>query len=547
MSFPMADRRARILLAGALAAGGLGLAASQAEAAYTPSIQDRVLVVTGDAASDKLTLRAPSRAFVELAVGDDGTADFRIARASFDSIRVLAGDGADTVRIADPNLPPTTVDGQGGADALVLEGSSADEQLQLARDGAGARLSGSAGIDLAGVENIQVATLGGGDSITVDDLTGTGVQGVSADLGTDSAADRLILNGTSAKELVEVVGAGQTHVSGLPALVSIAHADPARDELRINTLAGDDRIAPSGTGMPKLVEDGGDGADNLGGTDDTEVMIGGDGNDFLNGEHGNDVAHGGAGDDIISWKFGDGSDTLDGDGGSDAITLNGASAGEQFRASSVGQRLRITRTQSSASDVLDAGGVERLSVISFGGADTMTFDDLAPAGVASVDATLSDLGTAGDDVFIVNGTAGADRVAALTTGIVTKVTKVTGLATAFSFTGPSALDRLEVNGQAGDDVISTSMPPATMLFRSDGGPGDDVLIGGAGGDVFTGGDGADQVFEGGGDDVAFGGAGDDLLRGDEGDDVLDGGAGTDTLIGGAGEDVLLNGEIKLDD
>jgi hypothetical protein len=58
MSFLMADRRARLLLAGSLAAGGLGPAAAQADAAYTPAIQDRTLLVTGDAASDKLTVSA---------------------------------------------------------------------------------------------------------------------------------------------------------------------------------------------------------------------------------------------------------------------------------------------------------------------------------------------------------------------------------------------------------------------------------------------------------------------------------------------------------
>jgi hypothetical protein len=59
MSFITAERRARLLLAGALDAARVGLAAAQADAAYTPSIEARTLVITGDAAADELACGWP--------------------------------------------------------------------------------------------------------------------------------------------------------------------------------------------------------------------------------------------------------------------------------------------------------------------------------------------------------------------------------------------------------------------------------------------------------------------------------------------------------
>src|SRR5262245_53650456 len=108
--------RLPFLMAGALAAGGLALSTDPAGAACTPTLQDRTLLVTGDAASDQLALRigtTTKAAPLELDVGADGTADFTIPRTRFDRIRVLAGDGADTVRVVSTGVP-TTVEGQAG-------------------------------------------------------------------------------------------------------------------------------------------------------------------------------------------------------------------------------------------------------------------------------------------------------------------------------------------------------------------------------------------------------------------------------------------------
>ena len=73
----------------------------------------------------------------------------------------------------------------------------------------------------------------------------------------------------------------------------------------------------------------------------------------------------------------------------------------------------------------------------------------------------------------------------------------------------AALDRLVINGLAGDDVVEATTLLASIGIAVTGGNGDDVLLGGAG------------------------------------NDFLDGGAGDDILIGGPGQDVLTNGEIQI--
>ena len=83
-----------------------------------------------------------------------------------------------------------------------------------------------------------------------------------------------------------------------------------------------------------------------------------------------------------------------------------------------------------------------------------------------------------------------------------------------------------------------------------GDAGNDRLIGDGGSDILRGDEGKDILRGGQGDDKLFGGAGNDRLIGDEGDDVLMGGVGNDVFLynegdgsdiidGGKGRDVLI--------
>ena len=471
--------------------------------------------------------------------------------------RVFLGDGNDLFTW-DPGEGSDRVDGDAGFDAMVFNGSGADEKFQLSAVGSRLRLTrdvGNIAMNVGSLERVTVAALGGADTITLNDLTATGVQELRADLeavkgggAADDKTDRVILNGTATADLVDILGSGPDQfVLGLPTFVTVARAASA-DELVVNTLGGNDRVSASGVaaGAFKFTADGGVGNDIMFGTNGADVLVGREGGDFVDGGKGNDVILLGDGADQFVWEAGDGNDIVEGGAGSDGLRMSGSSANEVVTLSSAGVRLRMTRDVDAVA--LDANDIEFTSFLSFGGSDRVVVNDLSGTDVDVVDISLFDFAVPGgnSDTVVVNGTAGADQVkAASANGVVT----VTGLAAQVRITGTDAAgDRLEVFGQSGDDTIdSTGLEAAEMRFLADGGAGDDVLLGGAGDDVLSGGVGADVIFAGSGDNVAFGGAGDDVLRGEAGDDVLDGGADDDVLIGNGGDDVLLNGEVVFDD
>jgi Ca2+-binding RTX toxin-like protein len=472
-----------------------------------------------------------------------------------DDVAFLA-EGNDTF-VWDPGDGSDRVEGEAGFDTMLFNGSGADEKFELTANGPRLRFTRDVAnivMDVDGVERVDVEALGGADTVTLNDLTGTAVQELRIDLeavknggAADDKVDRVVLNGTAGDDFVSVLSSGGNLFVLGPTFVTVERA-AATDALTINTLGGDDRVEAGSVpaGAITFTADGGAGDDTLTGTDGADVLIGGDGNDFVDGQRGDDVVLLGAGNDILNWRPGDGSDRIEGQAGRDALVVSGSAASEVVTLSAADARFLFTRDLDNAT--LDAGGLESFSFFSFGGADRVVVNDLTGTGVDRIDISLFDFGVPGgnEDVVVVNGTAGADAItAASANGTVT----VTGLAARVQITGTAAAgDRLEINGLGGDDVIdSAGLEPARMQFRADGGSGNDVLLGGDGDDVLAGGDGADVLFAGGGDNVVFGGAGDDVLRGEEGDDFLDGGAGDDILIGNAGDDILLNGEVVFDD
>src|SRR5262249_8702903 len=145
-------------------------------------------------------------------------------------------------------------------------------RLRLTRD------VGSVTMDVDGTETVNVAALGGADTITVNDLSGTAVTLVNIDLanplggGGDGQADAVVISGTDGDGAAAVVGdASATDVSGLAADVHITGAEADKDRLVVQAQAGDDVVIAAGlaaTGI-QLTADGGEGDD---------VLIGGEGN-----------------------------------------------------------------------------------------------------------------------------------------------------------------------------------------------------------------------------------------------------------------------------
>lgn len=426
------------------------------------------------------------------------------------------------------------VDGQSGSDTLEFNGAIGDEHISISASGGNqstlARDLGSIIMDLKSIERIEITPLAGADTITVNDLTGSGVKQVAIDLalpgGTgDGAQDSVTVNGTAASNRIQVTAAGSmVTVSGLRELVTIDHPESS-DLLSIASGAGNDTIDAS-TLTPAtmvLTLDGGAGNDTIIGSHDADTLIGGLGNDTVTGGGGKDVATLGAGNDVFIWNQGDGSDIVEGDDGFDTLQFNGATAGEDISISANGGHATLARGLGSI--VMDVNRVERISVSPLDGADNITVNDLTGSGVTQVAIDLAAAGTKRDsqpDHVLINATAGDDVVTIDRSG---NAITVSGLAATVTIAhAESPLDQLTVAGGAGNDVIDASHLSADRIgLTLDGGTGNDNFLGSFGNDIVIGGVGADVGTLGAGNDTFIWNQGD-------GSDTVDGQGGFDTLV-----------------
>lgn len=515
--------------AGSIAITGV---AASVTIAGAEGANDRLVIETLGG-NDVITAAGLAAGAVQLTI-DGGAGNDTITGSQGDDI-LLGGDGNDTVVggrgsgvaflgngndtfIWNPGDGSDVVEGQAGTDTLVFNGANVNENIDISANGQRVRLSRDVAnvvMDLNGVEQIQLNALGGADTITVNDLTGTDAKQVAIDLSAvpgsgqgDGQADTVNVNGTAGNDNITVSTSGSSIVvNGLPAQVRISGAEGSNDSLVINGLAGDDTINASAlhAGQVNLTLNGGDGND---------TIVGSAGNDIVIGGRGNDVASLGAGNDTFVWNPGDGSDTVEGGAGTDTLLFNGANVGENVSISANGGRVRFTRDV--ANITMDLNSVEHVQFNALGGADNITVNDLTGTGVSQVAIDLaaqpgSGVGDGQADTVTINGTNG-DDVINLTenNGVIT----VSGLATDVTIAGFDANDRIVINGLGGDDVINASGLTG-MLFTANGGDGDDVLIGSPGSDTLS------------------GGAGDDILIGNGGLDTLDGGTGNNTVFNAA--------------
>ena len=450
---------------------------------------------------------------------------------------VLLGAGDDTF-VWDPGDGSDTVDGEAGTDKLGFNGAVLAEHVTVSASGTHVRFArdvGNVSMDLAGLERIDFAALGGPDVVTVNDLKSTELANLNLDLsGTPGGAagdgqhDRVEVNGTDANDAIGISGnASGVVVSGLRTMVAVQHQEPS-DELVVRGLGGNDALsAPMLAAQAiSLTLDGGAGDDTIAGSQGADLLLGGDGNDTIDGNGGADRALMGAGDDTFVWDPGDGSDTIEGEAGADTMRFNGANVAEQVELSANGNRLRFFRTQ--ANITMDTAGVERVDFNALGGADLVTVDDLTGTDVTSVNADLGGADGQADRV-VVNGTNGPDRIR-VNQGAAGLA--VTGLTAQVTLHNQEPSDALVVKGLDGnDDIAAAGLPAQAIALTLDGGAGDDELFGGLGNDMLLGGDGNDTMDGSKGNDIALMGAGDDNFAWDPGDgsDVLEGGDGDDSM------------------
>jgi Ca2+-binding RTX toxin-like protein len=275
-----------------------------------------------------LRLKAGDPTQIQVDAGDNGSADFSFARGDVDAISIRMGNGRDSVRIDDSNgaftdsIPTAiaggngddslnggagvettgggngddlvdggrgndradlgrgddtfrwdpgegsdSIEGESGSDTMLFNGAAGGETVEMTANGGRLtffRQPGNVTMDTDDVEVVDFNALGGPDSITVDDLTGTDVTQTNLDLAAalggvapDGLVDNVIVNGTDGNDNVSIAGNGAgADVIGLATAVSVKHADPA-DTLSVNTLAGADNVLVNGvSGVLQVLVDG---------------------------------------------------------------------------------------------------------------------------------------------------------------------------------------------------------------------------------------------------------------------------------------------------
>ena len=453
----------RALLASGVLALTLGLA-SEASADYSAKVDKDTLNIVGDDASDKLTVFVDSTN-VLVDVGEDGSIDFTFDRAAFTAISVKAqgGDdqvrvqqvtsladeaitvdggsgndtliggfmaetliggsgndvvdgnlGADTVQLGsgndtfnwDPGDSNDTVEGQGGTDVLTFNGSNIGEALRVAANGSRVTLERNIAnivMDLDGMERIKFLPRGGTDAISVEDVTGTDLDVVEAELGGDDTPDSLTKRGTEGPDAFKV---GPTEITGVGARTTVTSADATGDVHGIAALGGDDTLATGlGVGGTAVVTFDGGGDDdtvNYSGTNGPELigvvangvftrissppfaetdviaehlnvlgrgdvdtitgvgnlaaltsitMDGGSGNDILRGCNGADTLIGGSGNDDVDGQqgtdtalLGSGNDMFQWDPGDGNDTVDGQAGADAltFNGSAIGEVFNVS-------------------------------------------------------------------------------------------------------------------------------------------------------------------------------------------------------------
>ena len=127
----------------------------------------------------------------------------------------LLGSGDDHFEW-DPGDGSDTVEGQAGNDTLDFNGSNIGEQIELTANGNRLRLTRNVAaitMDTDAIEHVNLRLLGGADTATIGDLTGTDIDSVDVDLratdGTaDGSPDTVVTQGSPRRDVVAVTQVG---------------------------------------------------------------------------------------------------------------------------------------------------------------------------------------------------------------------------------------------------------------------------------------------------------------------------------------------------
>ncbi len=291
----------RRLAQSSLIAGMFALASvSPVYAAVTASVVGTQLQVTGDAADDVITLRLLAGDATQLEVLDGAAVIGTFPRATFLTIVINGGPGADTILVSDVNgaftdTQITTITGgdgndtiTGGAGGEILLGDAGNDTIVGL--GGNDSLQGGDGNDtLTGGPGVDPHLGGPGDDLMIWN-PGDGSEPVDGEAGTDTFQ----FNGGAGVDTMTISPNGQrVTFFRLPGPITMDIG--TTENVLATPLAGNDIVSgsPGLAGLTVLTVDGGDGDDTITGGDGNDILRGGAGFDILNGEAGNDTLVGG--------------------------------------------------------------------------------------------------------------------------------------------------------------------------------------------------------------------------------------------------------------
>ncbi|MGF7147606.1 Ca2+-binding RTX toxin-like protein [Sphingomonas zeicaulis] len=362
-----------------------------------------IVSVNGGAGNDRLSAAGLSGVGVQLRGGDGN--DMLTGSAGADQLDggegadiVIGGAGNDLAKLGNGDDEfrwaagggADQVEGQSGLDSLAFSTGALADAVSVTAVGSRVLVAeaGGGAVSAATIETINLAPLGGTDSIVIGHLGGTDVQRVALNLGATAAAlsgdarvDRVTLEGSGINDVIQVIAEiGGFAVTGLGAVIGVRNAD-ATDLFEIRGGSGNDLLAIDagvGASAGQFLLDGGAGDD---------VMVGGNGNDRIIVGTGADTIDGGGGIDTVDYALAGGAVVVD-------LTLGlGAHAGD------LGESI-INIESVIGSAFADSLSGSAVAESLFGGAGNDVL-----AGLAGADDLRGD---AGNDRLI--GGAGADQL-----------------------------------------------------------------------------------------------------------------------------------------
>jgi Ca2+-binding RTX toxin-like protein len=482
---------------------------------------------------------------------DDGTGENDNVNDDVETVK--GGTGGDTITGSECS---DTLIGNGGGDTLNGGGGRGLPFPGLCRGGGDVDtlLGGSGGDTLNGDADDDFLD-GGADSDTLNGEGGNDVLvgGSGADIfsgGTDSTGIAGDTVDYSAQFLVHASIDGLANDGGC----SGGCSEGDNVGLDVEHLIGSQSVSSgdqlTGSDADNVISGGG-GNDQLFGGLGNDTLNGDAGNDVLQGNGGNDALNGGADNDTASYA--ERSSSQDVDARLDGIANDGVGS----EADQIAADVENLTGGSGDDDLHGDAGPNVLSggdgvdfVFGLGGNDSLNGGDNGDElGGGPGDDTINP----GDGGDLVHGFTGNDVISNERDGNADVIFGDEGVDTlryihgTTCFGGPPCLDITVTLNDSADDGVSgggdniRSDIENVTIVDTDGGFGEDTIVGDADANVLNAGRGDDTIRGGGGSDTLIGNTGNDELEGDSGNDTLLGGEGTDELNGEDGDDTLDGG------